>query len=367
MDKTANTNSKKRRKWWKIPLIIFLVLILTVIIYVIYVLLSYNRIEDNRQLTIEGKSQYELIRSDKEYIAVCYNIGFGAYTPDFTFFMDGGSQSWASSKESVINCINNDIQLIKGHNADIVLLQEVDFNSTRSYHVDQVKMICDSFTDMSSTLAVNYHSPFLFYPFYQPHGSSNAGLLTLSNTQITSGLRRSLPISESFSKFIDLDRCYSVNRIDTENEKELVVFNVHTSAYGTDGDLQKQQLTKLFNDMHDEYEKGNYVICAGDFNHDFTGNSTVVFNSSVPGDYTWAAPFPDKLIPEHFIKLTNYNSGMTTPSCRNADRPYSKDDFTLTVDGFIVSDNVDVTYMDIIDTQFSYSDHNPVKLKFRIK
>ena len=25
-----------------------------------------------------------------EYTALTYNIGFGAYTPDFSFFMDGG-------------------------------------------------------------------------------------------------------------------------------------------------------------------------------------------------------------------------------------------------------------------------------------
>ena len=188
----------------------------------------------------------------------------------------------------------------------------------------------------------------------------------MSNTQITDGLRRSLPIAESLSRFIDLDRCYAVNRIRTDNDKELVVFNVHTSAYGTNGDLQQQQLSKLFADMQQEYEKGNYVLCAGDFNHDFVGNSKEIFNKEVPAQYTWAAAFPDAMIPAHFNKLTNYASGITTPSCRNSDKPYGEDCFTLTVDGFIVSDNLDVTYMDVMDTGFAYSDHNPVKLTFRL-
>ena len=32
-----------------------------------------------------------------------------------------------------------------------------------------------------------------------------------------------------------------------------------------------------------EYQKGNYCVCGGDFNHDFTGDSTLVLGG---GDFT---------------------------------------------------------------------------------
>lgn len=369
MDEKIKTDvkKKKRKRLGKIVLGIVAGLILIVIGYIAYVMISYNRLEDSQTLEITGTAKAETLKMDTEYTAITYNIGFGAYTPDFTFFMDGGTQSWADSEESVINCINGDIALLNKYQPDISLIQEVDFDSTRSYHVDEVKLFRDAFNDTSSSFAVNYHSAFLFYPFLQPHGASNAGLLTLSNIQISSAMRRSLPISESLSKFVDLDRCYSVNRIHTENGKELVVFNTHLSAYGTDSDLQAQQLQKLFGDMQQEYEKGNYIICAGDFNHDFLGNSKQLFNDEVPGQYSWAAEFPDEMIPEHFEKLVDYDSGITVPSCRNCDKPYGPDCFTLIVDGFIVSDNVEPAFMDVIDNQFLYSDHNPVELKFKLK
>jgi exonuclease III len=54
------------------------------------------------------------------------------------------------------------------------------------------------------------------------------------------------------------------------------------------------------------------------------------------------------------------------PSCRNADRPYSKDDFVLTVDGFIVSKNVQVKEAKVVDAKFKHSDHNPVYLDFSL-
>lgn len=365
--KVMRKNKKKGKKWWKILLGIVAGFLAIVLIYVAYVFISYSRIEDDQALDVEGKAQAAAAKVGTEYTAMTYNIGFGAYTPDFTFFMDGGKQSWAASKESVIDCIDGDIDLLKKHKTDFAMIQEVDFDSTRSYHVDEAQQIRDAFDDMSSTFAVNYHSAFLFYPFYQPHGSSNSGLLTLSDAQITAAVRRSLSISESVSKFLDLDRCYSISRIPVENGKELVLFNTHLSAYGTDGDLHQQQLNKMFGDMQAEYEKGNYVVCGGDYNHDFLGNSKEIFNDEVPEQYSWAAPFPDELIPDHFSKVTDYKSGVTVPSCRNCDKPYGDDCFTVTVDGFIISDNVECTFVDVIDNQFTYSDHNPVVMKFKLK
>ena len=37
------------------------------------------------------------------------------------------------------------------------------------------------------------------------------------------------------------------------------------------------------------------------------------------------------------------------------------------VDGFFVSENVEVKYADVVDTQFAYSDHNPVEMTFVLK
>ena len=334
--------------------------------YVAYLLLSYNRIEDNQVLDVYHEAQAKEVQTGTEYTAVTANLGFGAYTPDYTFFMDGGTQSWAASKESVAACIDGSADLIKEQNPDVVFFQEIDDDSTRSYHVDQRQMLNDSFKGYDSVFARNFHSAFLAAPPLQPHGFANSGIFTLADFELTESVRRSLPISESFSKFFDLDRCYSVSRAKTDNGKELVLINLHLSAYGTDGDLQTRQMTMLFNEMKEEYEKGNYVIAAGDFNHDFTVNSKDVFNESYSEEYSWAAAFPDELIPEGISKVTDYASGMVTPSCRNCDVPYSDECFTVIVDGFMVSDNITPTYMDIIDNGFLYSDHNPVVMKFQL-
>ena len=57
----------------------------------------------------------------------------------------------------------------------------------------------------------------------------------------------------------------------------------------------------------------------------------------------------------------------SVPTCRGCDIPYEQGvTYTTTVDGFIVSDNVNAT-AENIDAGFAYSDHNPVKLTFSLK
>ena len=124
-------------------------------------------------------------------------------------------------------------------------------------------------------------------------------------------------------------------------------------------------MTMLFDDMKAEYEKGNYTVCGGDFNHDFTGDSTQKLNGGQKVDFGWAQPFPEKLLPKCITRCINYEK--LVPTCRNCDIPYKKGNFTIIVDGFLVSKNVEAVKVENIDTEFTYSDHNPVVLEFKLK
>lgn len=356
----------KKHLIWKIPLCVLGAVLLVALVYVAYVFLSYSRIPDKQKITVEGKASSSVAQVGREYTAVTYNIGFCAYTPDFTFFMDGGKESRAKSEESVLKCCDGVADTALRENPDIVLYQEVDTDSTRSFHVDQSARLRKKYSGFCSAFAENYHSAYLMYPLTQPHGKSNSGILTLSNMKITSSLRRQLPIATDVAKIVDLDRCYSVSRIKTDNNKELVVYNVHASAYIKDPKILENQFKMIMKDMEGEYKKGNYVIIGGDFNHDFTGDSRKKLNKGGE-EHAWATPFPDELLPEGFTKNTNYSDGKLTPTTRNCDIPYSKDSFVVILDGFITSDNIEVSYTKNIDTGFEYSDHNPVVIKFKLK
>ena len=275
--------------------------------------------------------------------------------------MDGGTESRARSKEAVVENISGMLERLKALNPDFLLLQELDTDATRSHHVNEREMAEAAFPEKSATFAVNYHSAYLFYPFLEPHGASNAGILTLSSCEMASALRRSLPVETGLTKFLDLDRCYSVSRIPVSNGKTLCLYNLHLSAYTSDGAIANDQLEMLIADMRAEYEAGNYVVGGGDFNKDLLGDSAAVFGVSGE-DYTWAQPIPDGLIGGG-IRLAAADNPV--PSCRNADRAYAPgESFVLTVDGFLVSENVEIRALETIDAGFEFSDHNPVRMTF---
>ena len=354
-------------KIMKVILIIIGVILLVALAYLAYVLLSYSRIEDNQEITPGGAAQEEVMPVGESHTIYTNNVGFGAYTPDFSFFMDGGTSSWANSKASVENCTALAEDEAASFDPDIILFQEVDFDSTRNYHVDMRAAFEERFADYSSAFAVNYHSAFLFYPFTQPHGASNSGILTLSKYRINSSTRRSFEISTGFSKFLDLDRCYSKSRIALDNGKELVIYNVHSSAYGGSDAIRTSQMTMLFGDMQEEYDNGNYCICGGDFNHDFTGTSLADLN---PGrDVTaegWAQPFPEDLLTENLVRQINYTNGEIIGTCRDTGSPLTETTEQYILDGFVTTDNITVERLENIPTGYTYSDHQPVFMQFRL-
>ena len=89
--------------------------------------------------------------------------------------MDGGKSSWAKSKESVLETVSGAGKLAASYDPDFALIQEVDLNSTRSYHVNEYELLKESFPEYDSVFAQNYDSAFLFIRYAaswpQPIGS----------------------------------------------------------------------------------------------------------------------------------------------------------------------------------------------------
>ena len=357
----------------KTILLLAVVVIILVAGYVAYVAIQYYRIEDNFSLEINN-NQSERVAVGQNYTITTYNIGFGAYTQDFSFFMDSGEMldgtkvtgqnSKAKDKDTVLTNTNGAIAAIKAQNVDFAFFQEVDRDGDRSRHVNQFEMITNGFSDFSGVYAQNFHSAYLFYPFNDPHGKTDAGLVTLSSKYAESSVRRSFPVDNSFfNKFFDLDRCFSITYLPIENsEKMLCLVNIHMSAYDEGGLIRQQQL-KMINDvLSAEVKKGNYVVAGGDFNHDIA-NSVDLFETQQKKP-EWVYELSD----ENLADGLRFVSASNAPTCRSTDMPYEKGvNYSVVLDGFIVSDNVEAIEVANIDTDFAFSDHNPAKMTFRLK
>lgn len=364
-------------------ILIIIGIIFSVIILIIGGFILYLNIKSNRLGNIDievSNNQNNLLAYGTEYDVTSYNIGFGAYDRGYSFFMDEGKLADGTvvkgkygkgvSKENTEKNTAGAIGILEGLKSDFYILEEVDTKSSRSYNINQKNMIIEAFKNYSSSYAVNFHSGFLPYPLNDMHGIVNSGILTLSKYEMVSSKRIELPIDESFfNKFFDLDRCLNIIRYRVL-DKELVMISAHLSAYDEGGIYRKAQLELLNGILAEEYQKGNYVIVGGDFNHDLVDsyNRGLFKTNKLKPD--WLKDLNNDDLASHYRIAADEKN----PSCRDADTPYKKDEsFTTVVDGFIVSDNIEVISVTNIvtlnnqDISFMYSDHNAVNLRFKLK
>ncbi len=358
----------------KAILLIVAGLIAVAVIYAAYLVVTYYRIDDVTELEVQNQSSL-IPERGTQYTAVTYNVGFGCYSPEYSFFMD--TSTWKNGnvttgifgkgidEDDVVKNTRGSASVLKDINADFILLQEVDTPSTRSFGVDMLSFYLSSFSEMCSTFAVNFHSSWLNLPLTDPHGMANAGLLTLSRYRCEEADRISYPISDSLSKIADLDRCFSVQRYPVKDGNELVIINSHMSAYDEGGVVRKAQLEKLISYLEDEYEKGNFVLVGGDYNHAL-GEEYVTAFSSEMAKPDWVSILNDSDLPSHY-RIVKPSTGFQYGTCRSADIPYTKGiNYETVVDGFIVSDNIEAESI-VYNTDYAYSDHQPVVMTFTLK
>ncbi len=296
--------------------------------------------------------------ADGTLTVLCWNIGYGGLGQYSDFFMDGGKSARSADKMQVSDYLAGIYSTIYNTDGrpDLILLQEVDVDSSRTYGIDETALL----TADNAAFALNYSCPFVPLPF-PPMGKVNSGLFTTTDYAVDSAERIQLPCPFSWPlRIANLKRCLLVSYLPIEgSDRQLVLVNLHLEAYD-EGEGTIAQTNQLRDFILSEYEKGNYVIAGGDFNQVFPGALEAYPNEHpenwIPGELT------DDILPEGW----SFAYDLTTPSCRLLNQPYDPSDAANTqyyvIDGFIVSPNVNVETVENLDLAFANADHNPVRL-----
>lgn len=293
-----------------------------------------------------------------------WNVGYAGLGRNEDFFMDGGKRSKPDKSDVVYAYLDGIMKAIREQSPDLVLLQEVDADSGRTYEIDERPYLE---TDMDNTaFALNYSCPFVPVP-WPPIGKVNSGLFTMTrDLKIESAERISLPCPFSWPlRIANLKRCLLVSHLPLEDsDKELVLVNLHLEAYD-DGEGKIAQTNQLRDFIEAEYAKGNYVIAGGDFNQVFPG-SIEAYPNTHPENWE-PGVLDEKLLPEGWTLAYD----LSTPTCRLLNQPYDPGDTAGTqyyvIDGLILSPNVKLESAQTLDEGFENSDHNPVKIAVKLK
>ena len=353
------------KKVLKIILKILLILVLLVAIG-IGVLNAAEYRPDDVETVIASHKTEAVFRTGEELALVSWNIGYGALGDNADFFMDGGRSVMTADKDRLQENLDGIVKTLREQDTDLVLLQEVDINSTRSHGTDEREILRQVMPDGTDAFAYNFNALYVPYPL-PPIGHVESGLYTLSKADVREAQRINLPCPFSWPvRIVNLKRCLLVSRIPlADTEKELVVINLHLEAYD-DGSGKEAQTNKLLEVLLSEREKGNYVIAAGDFNQQFTD-----VNNPYPSE---GAPWTPGVINADVFHEDGFRTYMDTSAatCRSLDRALAGADldhfYFYMIDGMIVSDNIEVKgdRVQTIDAGFKYTDHNPVKMTFTL-
>jgi len=323
--------------------------------------LLYATIDDYRPDDVVVQSiecEKDIISDSMHLNLLIWNIGYAGLDASMDFFYDGG-EGMRPAHEGVLRNmegIKSNLDPYIGY--DFILLQEVDQDSKRSYHINEFQEIEDQFSGYASSFGKNYDVGFVPIPITEPMGKVNSGLMTLSKNCPDQVERHAFPGNYSWPmKLFMLDRCFLVNRYQLGNQKELLIINTHNSAYD-DGSLRAQQMNYLSDYLVSEYEKGNYILVGGDWNqtpygikpelpsHRFdTDNLNYVEKDYPAPGWTWAY-------------------GADIPTNRRLAIPYDRESsLTTIIDCYLLSPNIMLEHVETIDLDFQYSDHQPVLLR----
>lgn len=340
-----------------IGILLGIILLIGVVVIGILTITEYKP-QDVEALAIEGSPTKDLNVGDSFSIMI-WNLGYGALGDNADFFMDGGEHVSTATKERVDENLKAILAVVDEQKPDVLFVQEVDENSTRSYHINEVQRLKGLLEGYQSTFAYNFKALYVPYPI-PPIGQVNSGIATLSAYPIISSERIKLPCPFNYPiRIANLKRCLMVDRVPIKaSDKELVLVNLHLEAYDSgEGKIAQTKMLKEL--LEGEAKKGNYVIAGGDFNQVFS-NMDVSAYPVYEG--LWQ---PGAIEASDFEGLTCITDN-SSATCRSLDRPLAganKENFQYyLIDGYIVSNNLTIDQINTLDLGFEASDHNPVKM-----
>lgn len=333
---------------------------LSALVFGLYIvsLLVYGSISEHHFkefIKLSSEEKHNTFVSDSTFELITWNVGFFGLGEESDFFYDGG-QAVFQTKETVLKNFRGVKSFAEQNkHIDFFLLQEVDSFSWRSHGIDFSE---NDFLGYAKHRALNYASAFVPIPFLNPMGPTFSGLLSMSKLPVKEAFRFDLRTESYWPKRIFfLKRCFLVQRIPL-NEKDLVVVNVHNSAYDKTGDKNNKEMQRLLDFVEKEYSKGNYIVIGGDWNQ----SPPSYVAKDIPKAYR-NIHFTNDDIPRGW----KWVADTTVPTNRKLDKPYSKNEsYTSVIDHYLVSPNLRVDSVEVIDLDFAYSDHQPVYLKVSI-
>ncbi len=360
---------KKVGKWLGVIVLLFLLYTIIVIVHGTYT--DYQP-EGAKKLPVATNSA-KALATDSSFTFLSWNLGYGGLGAQCNFFYYGNGFFLAGDKmvqppeELVKGNVAGIQKLIKANPADFYLFQEVDISSKRSHYINQYDLINKQLGNYAASFAPNFKVTRVPIPVLEPwraYGKAHSGLATFSAFAPSKVERHQLPGRFGWpDRIFQLDRCAAISHFPLANGKELIVINVHNSAYDKNGQLKSQQMAYLRDFLLQEYEKGNYIITGGDWNQ---CPPHFKFDTFRPGQRKHKKHY--NIDPDFMPQDWQWIYDPTFPTSRSTNESYDPaSTFQTLIDYYLLSPNLSALKVKAINHDFQFSDHQAVWMEVKLK
>jgi len=284
-----------------------------------------------------------------------WNIGYSGLGEESDFQADGGTMLRPPSKAAVEKNLAGISGVLKDHQPDIILMQELAAGGFLTRGVDVLGTVKQSLADYSMFFSSDIRTRYFPGPISLKHGLGTFLRVANQGTEIV----RIPEEPEALMGFIR--RRYHVQVTELKlGETDWAVINVHLSAFDEGANTRMQQLRAVLDLAQSYYASGKAVAVGGDWNMRLTPTD-FAYTADESAQF-WIHDFPREELGEGWQIAVD----PSTPSVRTNEQTYKAGvNYTTIIDGLVVSPNVEIVSAKGLDLSFQYTDHQPVIVTLR--
>ncbi|UAM96944.1 endonuclease/exonuclease/phosphatase family protein [Polaribacter litorisediminis] len=313
-------------------------LLLAVAFLIFFFWASSSTLKENEYTKLTIVENDILLENDSIFSIVTYNIGY----------LSGMTNNLpvAKSKELFDKNLQKVLEETKEIHPDIISFQEIDYDASRSYHINQEEEIANLGYPFRAK-AINWderYLPFPYWPVSMHFGKVVSGQSIISKYPLKEQQRIVLPRVADAPFYRDafyLDRLAQVVKV-VLNGKDVVLINIHLEAFEKETRVRQfQEVLKIFNQYKDKYP----TILLGDFNAKARDENAVVQKIFAMKDIGNAA-----------FDIRNLSNTFDTKD------PYERIDYI-----FYTKNSIEYISGKVLNDFEQASDHLPVFMEFKLK
>ncbi|WP_348717705.1 endonuclease/exonuclease/phosphatase family protein [Tenacibaculum sp. 190130A14a] len=321
-----------------VRIILKLLMVIVALAFVFFFWASSPTMNEKEYAKLSTHNYDSTIDNDSIYSIVTYNIG---YLSGMT-----NNRAVAKPKELFDSNLNKVVSEIKKENPDIIAFQEIDYNSSRSYEVNQENEIAKLGYNYVAR-GVNWDENYVPFPYWPPSmhfGKMVSGQSIVSKYELKDYERivlERVPDNPFYRDALYLERLVQVVKVKLEG-KDVVVINIHLEAF--DKPTRTRQFEYVVN-LFNSYKKDYPTILLGDFNSRARDESAVI---------------------QKMFKMQGV--GNAAFEANNPANTFDTKDLYERIDYiFYTEDSIEYVSGKVLNGFGQASDHLPVEMKFRLK